>query len=74
MKAVRKSKQKETDDNVYLRMPLDRVKQDALAGVSLARQMWRARDPDAAGRMLGFVIEPNQQKPRQKEQKTGNRE
>jgi len=49
-------------DNIYLRMPIERVRQDAEHGVSLARQAWRLRDRDGAGRELGYVIEPEQQR------------
>jgi len=47
--------------NIYLRMPLERVQQDALHGVSAAREAWRKRDPEGAAREIGYVIEPEQQ-------------
>jgi hypothetical protein len=43
--------------NPYLIMPLDRVRSDALYGVSAARTAWRARDPEAAEEM-GKIILP----------------
>ena len=43
--------------NVYMEMPLNRVRQDALAGASLARQAWRQREPEAATRALGYVVD-----------------
>jgi len=50
-----------TSENPYLdsRMPLSRVKTDALVGVRLAREAWRARDPKGAANELGHVIEPS---------------
>jgi hypothetical protein len=51
--------------NVYLRMPLDRVKSDALYGVRQAREAWRILDPDGANLALGRIVEPNRaSKPR----------
>jgi len=47
--------------NLYMKMPLDRVRHDALEGVSLARIAWRIRQPVEAGRVLGFVVEPSEQ-------------
>jgi hypothetical protein len=44
--------------NPYLRMPLERVRADAIYGVQLARLAWRARDPEGAARVLGQIIEP----------------
>jgi hypothetical protein len=46
------------NDNAYLKMPLDRVRQDAIHGVSLARIAWRQRDPNGAALVLGHIIEP----------------
>jgi len=45
--------------NPYLdsRMPLSRVRLDALQGVKLAREAWRTRDSDGAARELGRVVE-----------------
>lgn len=51
----------EESDNPYLKMPLDRVRQDALNGVRLARIAWRERDPDGASKTLGKVLEPHAQ-------------
>jgi len=48
-------------ENPYLRMNLERVRQDALHGVSAARTAWRQRDPDGAGRALGYVAHPGGQ-------------
>jgi hypothetical protein len=48
-----------TDEaNIYLRMPADRVRSDALYGVSLAAAAWRTRDPEGAAKVLGRIIEP----------------
>jgi len=49
------------DENIYMKMPLPRVIEDARHGVSLARQAWRRRDPALASRVLGFVVEPSEQ-------------
>ena len=38
------------ENNIYLDMPLERVKIDALHGVSLARMAWRQRDPKEAAK------------------------
>jgi hypothetical protein len=48
-------------DNIYMRVPIERVQRDAIAGVILARRAWRIRQPDVAAQALGYVIEPNQQ-------------
>jgi hypothetical protein len=48
-------------DNVYMVMPLARVRVDAKAGVSLARRALAVRDP-AAAQLLGLGIEPDHQK------------
>ncbi len=48
-------------DNVYMLMPLERVRQDAKIGVSLARIAWRQRDPDGAAAALGHVMQPESQ-------------
>lgn len=48
-------------DNIYLRMPLDRVRSDALTGVKLAREAYRERDPVRADIDLGPVITPAEQ-------------
>jgi hypothetical protein len=50
--------------NPYLSMSIERVRQDALHGVSLAREAWRQRQPEQAARALGAVVEPEQQKAR----------
>jgi len=50
----------ETDKSIYLKMPLSRVIEDARAGVSAARTAWRRRDPDGAGRVLGYVVDVRQ--------------
>jgi len=44
--------------NPYMVMPIDRVRSDATAGVRLAVEAWRARDPDGATRELHPVVEP----------------
>ncbi len=44
--------------NIYLKVPLDRIKSDALHGVRLARIAWRILDPDGANLALGRIIEP----------------
>jgi hypothetical protein len=49
------------ETNPYLTMPLDRVRQDALHGVRLARLAWRVRDPEDAARELGRVVEPGRE-------------
>jgi len=48
------------DENPYFAMRLERVKQDAAHGVSLARRALAVRDP-AAARLLGIGIEAWQQ-------------
>ena len=48
-------------DNVYDKVPLDRLRQDALHGVSAARQAYRQRDPVQADFDLGPVITPAEQ-------------
>ena len=48
-------------DNPYKRMPLDRLRQDALHGVSAARQAYRERDPVHADLDLGPVVLPGEQ-------------
>ena len=52
----------EIDNNVYLKMPIERVRQDAKQGVSLARQAWRIRQPVEAAKALGHIIEPEEAK------------
>lgn len=47
-------------DNIYRQMPLERVIEDARAGVSLARRALAVRDPEAAWR-LGIGIEASKQ-------------
>ena len=47
--------------NIYLDMPIDRIRRDATAGVFLARQAWRIREPQQAARVLGAVVEPDRQ-------------
>ena len=44
-------------DNIYLRMPMRRVRADATNGVLLAIRAWRRCEPEAAGRALGRVVE-----------------
>lgn len=48
-------------DNIYLRIPLDRVRADALTGVQLAREAYRERDPVRADIDLGPVVDPAEQ-------------
>ena len=48
-------------DNPYMRMPLDRLRQDALHGVSAARQAYRERDPVHADLLFGPVVSPAEQ-------------
>lgn len=48
-------------NNVYLQVPLPRVRVDALYGVRAAREAWRARDPEGAAKILGRIIEPGQE-------------
>ena len=48
-------------DNIYLRMPLDRARSDALTGVKLAREAYRERDPVHADMDLGPVVSPAEQ-------------
>ncbi len=48
-------------DDSYLRMPLDRVRADALTGVRLAREAYRERDPVRADIDLGPVVLPSEQ-------------
>lgn len=43
--------------NPYLKMDIRRVVEDARVGVSLARQAWRERQPEAAAAALGQVVE-----------------
>ena len=49
------------DNNPYLRVPLDRVRSDALTGVKLAREAYRERDPVHADLDLGSVVLPSEQ-------------
>ena len=50
----------DSTSNPYLNpvMRFDRLRSDALAGVHLAREAWRARDPEGAAKELGRVIQP----------------
>ena len=50
-------------ENSYMNpgMSIEQVRADAIHGVRLARIAWRLRDPDAAGRVLGFVVQPGEQ-------------
>ncbi len=48
-------------DDIYTRMPLDRLRQDALHGVAAAREAYRQRDPVHADIDLGPVISPAEQ-------------
>ena len=50
-----------TSNNPYLKMLLDRVRQDAVHGVSLARRALAERDP-ASARAMGIGVESNQQR------------
>lgn len=51
----------EPQDNPYLtRVPLDRVRTDARAGVALAKEAWRQRDPETAGE-LGSILRPGEE-------------
>ena len=51
-----KKRDQQPQENLYLTaVPLDRVKQDALYGVRLARLAWRTRDPEGAAKELGHV-------------------
>jgi len=45
----------------YDRMPLDRLRADALHGVSAAREAYRRRDPVHADLDLGPVVLPGEQ-------------
>lgn len=47
-------------NNPYDRMPLDRVRADALTGVRLAREAYRERDPVRADLDLGAVVLPGE--------------
>ena len=49
------------EPNIYLRMPLERVKADAEYGVTLARLALAERDPDAA-RAIGIGIPPKHER------------
>ncbi len=49
------------ESNVYMRMPLVRVRQDAEAGVSLARAAYGLRQP-AEARKLGIGVDASQQR------------
>jgi len=48
-------------DNIYLRMPLARVRSDALHGVAAAREAFRLRDPVGADFALGPTVSPAEQ-------------
>lgn len=48
-------------DNVYERMPLARLRADALHGVAAARSAYRERDPVGADIDLGPVVDPAEQ-------------
>jgi hypothetical protein len=50
------------ENNIYLRVPLNQVKADALAGVSLACEAWRIRQPGESAKELGHVVEPKDKK------------
>lgn len=52
---------KADEENIYLRMPLIQVKEDALLGVYRARLAYAERQPDQA-RLLGFGISPKEQR------------
>jgi hypothetical protein len=52
------------DSNLYLKMPLDRVRADALHGVRAAREAWRVLDPEGAARVLGRIVEPGHERER----------
>ena len=48
-------------ENIYMKVPLDRVRSDALTGVKLAREAYRERDPVHADLDLGPVVSPAEQ-------------
>lgn len=48
-------------DSVYDRMPLGRLRSDAMHGVAAAREAYRQRDPVHADIDLGPVIAPAEQ-------------
>ena len=48
-------------ENIYMKVPLDRVRSDALTGVKLAREAYRERDPVRADIDLGPVVLPSEQ-------------
>lgn len=48
-------------NNPYERLPLDRVRADALHGVAAAREAYRRRDPVRADFDLGPAIDPAEQ-------------
>ena len=47
----------EAQTDLYLTMPLDRVRADAIHGVSAACEAWRKCDPVGASRELGRIVE-----------------
>ncbi len=48
-------------ENIYMKVPLDRLRQDALHGVRLAREAYRQRDPVGADIDLGPTVSPAEQ-------------
>ncbi|MDX9880235.1 MAG: hypothetical protein RBS72_21990 [Sedimentisphaerales bacterium] len=48
-------------ENIYMKVPLDRLRADALTGVQLAREAYRQRDPVHADIDLGPTIDPAEQ-------------
>jgi len=48
-------------ENIYMKVPLDRLRADALTGVRLAREAYRQRDPVHADIDLGPTISPAEQ-------------
>ena len=61
MNDILNKKHMNTLNNPYLIMPIDRVRQDAANGVSLARQAYAKREPQEAWK-LGIGIEPGQKR------------
>ena len=48
-------------DNIYLRIPIERCREDAIAGVSLAREAYTEREPEKA-RLIGIGVTAEQAK------------
>ena len=49
-------------DNIYMRMPIDRVIQDAKNGVLAAKDAWYKRDREGASKALGHIKYPGEEK------------